>query len=96
MALKNIFKIIKNKIKNLKESRHTKLQTKYVVYQKATEHLKELKARYLQLPTKDLNLEIHQFEKKVVEINMKYIKFYEGVRNKALSKSKKEIDKVTD
>lgn len=95
MALKNIFKSIKNRFYTLKKLRQTELQTKYLAYHDASKHLRELQASHSLHPTKELELEIQQLDKKVVKINMEYISFYENKRKKALSGFQKELDKVT-
>jgi len=95
MEFKNIFKTLKNRLHASKKPQYTELQTKYLAHKKARKHLQELQDENSKHPTKELELEIQQYDKKFVEINMEYIKFYEDARNNALMVLQKELDDVT-
>lgn len=97
MKFKNIFKSVKNRLSHtpLKKQQYTELQRRFLAYKKELKHLRELQSEYSVHPTKELALELHSLDKKVVKLNMEYIKFYENKRKNALSVFQKELDKVT-
>lgn len=103
----NFLKILKDKLKINKKPESQKavkqlseLQIKFLASQKAAKYVKEIRDKNFLHPTKKLALELAELEKKYIEINMEYVKFYENKRNEDLSKDtlsalQKELDEVT-